>query len=104
MGAFARFQKRVADSLERGIEKFYRPVLALASAHRYTTICLFFALAMAGLGYHKSGAIGFVDMPKVERYRISAYLSMIDNTPFEETDKQIMTLFEEQRKFIFKLV
>ena len=44
---------------------------------------------MAGIGYHKSGAIGFVDMPKVERYRISAYLSMIDNTPFEETDKQI---------------
>ncbi|MEN8772271.1 MAG: efflux RND transporter permease subunit [Akkermansiaceae bacterium] len=89
MGPFAKFQKYVADSLERGIEKFYRPVLALAARHRYTTICLFFALAMAGLGYHKSGAIGFVDMPKVERYRISAYLSMIDNTPFEETDKQI---------------
>ena len=28
-------------------------------------------------------------MPKVERYRISAYLSMIDNTPFEETNSQI---------------
>jgi multidrug efflux pump subunit AcrB len=79
----------VADSLERGINKFYRPALALASKHRYTTICIFFALAMAGLGYHRSGAIGFVDMPKVERYRISAYLSMIDNTPFEETEKQI---------------
>jgi multidrug efflux pump subunit AcrB len=89
MGGFARFQKWVADSLERAIEKFYRPVLALASKYRYTTIALFFALAMAGFGYHKSGEIGFVDMPKVERYRISAYLSMIDNTPFEETDSQI---------------
>ena len=89
MGGFARFQKWVADSLERAIEKFYRPVLALASKYRYTTIALFFALAMAGFGYHKSGKIGFVDMPKVERYRISAYLSMIDNTPFEETDRQI---------------
>ncbi|MEN8680801.1 MAG: efflux RND transporter permease subunit [Akkermansiaceae bacterium] len=89
MGGFARFQKWVADSLERAIEKFYRPVLALASKYRYTTIALFFALAMAGFGYHKSGEIGFVDMPKVERYRISAYLSMIDNTPFEETDRQI---------------
>ncbi|HAN82162.1 MAG TPA: AcrB/AcrD/AcrF family protein [Verrucomicrobiales bacterium] len=89
MSSFARFQKWVADSLERGINKFYRPALALASKHRYTTICIFFALAMAGLGYHRSGAIGFVDMPKVERYRISAYLSMIDNTPFEETEKQI---------------
>lgn len=89
MGRFARFQKWVADSLERAIEEFYRPVLALASKYRYTTIALFFALAMAGFGYHKSGEIGFVDMPKVERYRISAYLSMIDNTPFEETDRQI---------------
>ena len=89
MSSFARFQKWVADSLERGINKFYRPALALASKHRYTTICIFFALAMAGLGYHRSGAIGFVDLPKVERYRISAYLSMIDNTPFEETEKQI---------------
>jgi multidrug efflux pump subunit AcrB len=89
MGGFARFQKWVADSLERAIEEFYRPVLALASKYRYTTIALFFALAMAGFGYHKSGEIGFVDMPKVERYRISAYLSMIDNTPFEETDRQI---------------
>ena len=89
MSSFARFQKWVADSLERGINKFYRPALALASRHRYTTICIFFALAMAGLGYHRSCAIGFVDMPKVERYRISANLSMIDNTPFQETEKQI---------------
>jgi len=94
MSSFARFQKWVADSLERGIDKFYRPTLALASKHRYTTICLFFALAMAGLGYHRSGAIGFVDMPTVERYRISAYLNMIDNTPFEETEKQITFIAE----------
>ncbi len=89
MGGFARFQKFIADSLEKFIERFYRPVLALAVNHRYATICLFFALAMAGLGYHKSGKMGFVDMPKIERYRISAYLSMVDNTPFEETEKQI---------------
>jgi multidrug efflux pump subunit AcrB len=89
MGGFARFQKFIADSLEKFIERFYRPVLAFAVNHRYATICLFFALAMAGLGYHKSGKMGFVDMPKIERYRISAYLSMVDNTPFAETEKQI---------------
>ncbi len=89
MGLFARFQKKIADSLELLIEKVYRPFLKLAAYHRYTTICLFIALAMAGVGYFKSGAMGFVDMPKVERYRISAYLSMVDNTPFAETQKQI---------------
>ena len=89
MGRFARFQKVIADSLERFIEKFYRPILKVAATHRYTTICLFLALALVGLGYHQSGKMGFVDMPKIERYRISAYLSMTDNTPFEETEKQI---------------
>lgn len=89
MGLFSRFQKRIADSLEHFIEKIYQPVLHFAVHHRYTTMCAFFALAMAGVGYHKSGAMGFVDMPKVERYRISAYLSMVDNTPFAETDKHI---------------
>ena len=89
MGSFARFQKGIADSLERFIKKIYRPILAFSVNHRYSTICIFFALAMAGLGYHKSGAMGFVDMPNIERYRISTYLSMIDNTPFEETDQQI---------------
>ena len=89
MGLFSRFQKRIADSLEKFIEKIYRPVLHFAVHHRYTTMCAFFALALAGVGYHKSGAMGFVDMPKVERYRISAYLSMVDNTPFAETDKHI---------------
>ena len=89
MGLFSRFQKRIADSLEKIIDKIYRPVLHFAVHHRYTTMCAFFALALAGVGYHKSGAMGFVDMPKVERYRISAYLSMVDNTPFAETDKHI---------------
>lgn len=89
MGIFARLQKGIADSLERFIEKYYGPALGFAVKHRYTTICLFFALAMAGIGYHKSGAMGFVDMPTIERYRITSYLSMVDNTPFEETVEQI---------------
>lgn len=89
MGIFAKLQKGIADSLERFIEKYYGPALGFAVKHRYTTICLFFALAMAGIGYHKSGAMGFVDMPTIERYRITSYLSMVDNTPFEETVEQI---------------
>lgn len=89
MGSFAGFQKRIADALERFIDLIYKPILKKATDHRYATICLFFAIAMAGLGYHKSGQMGFVAMPSIERYRISAYLEMVDNTPFEETDKQI---------------
>jgi multidrug efflux pump subunit AcrB len=89
LGRFARFQKAVADALERFVQKIYKPILGFATSHRYTTICVFLALALASFGYHRSGKMGFVDMPKIEKYRITAYLNMFDNTSFEETDAQI---------------
>jgi multidrug efflux pump subunit AcrB len=94
LGGFARFQKKIADSLEVFVQKVYRPVLTTATHHRYTTLALFLALALAGFGYHQGGKIGFVDMPKIERYRITAYLSMVDNTPFAETDEKLLHIVD----------
>ncbi|YCM45815.1 efflux RND transporter permease subunit [Verrucomicrobiaceae bacterium 227] len=104
MGVFARFQKRIADGLETFIEKVYQPILRFSVNHRYATTCLFFALAMAGWGIHKSGKMGFVSMPNIERYRISAYLSMVDNTPYEETDKQITHITRCARELKSELI
>jgi len=89
MGPFARFQKRIADGLETFVEKIYQPALRFSVDHRYATTSFFFALAMVSFGIHKSGEMGFVSMPTIERYRISAHLNMVDNTPFEETDGYI---------------
>jgi len=90
VSGFFRFQKAIADALERFVDKIYRPVLALSSKHRYTTLALFLAIALAGFGYQRSGKMGFVDMPKIEKYRITAYLGMVDNTSFEETDQNLL--------------
>jgi len=104
MGAFASFQKKIADSLERFIVVFYQPVLNLAVRNRYATLCIFFALGMIGIGIHKSGRLGFTSMPSIERYRISAYLEMLDNTPFEETDQNIQYIEQCARELKAELI
>ncbi len=86
---FSRFQKAIADGLERSIEKFYAPLLRLAAEHRYTTVAIFGALALAAIGVHRGGHLGFVAIPTIERYIINARIDMLDNTPFEETDQHV---------------
>ncbi|MEP4808495.1 MAG: efflux RND transporter permease subunit, partial [Luteolibacter sp.] len=81
-----RFQKRIADSLERFVEKIYEPTLRIATHHRYITLALFFAVGMASLGYFTSGKMGFVNMPSIDRNRIFAMVRMADDTKVEVTE------------------
>lgn len=104
LGTFAAFQKKIADALEKFIVVVYQPILKFATSHRYATICLFFAIAMVGIGIHKSGKLGFTNMPSIERYRISAYLEMLNNTPYEETDKQIQHIEQCARELKEELI
>ncbi|MBB5350528.1 multidrug efflux pump subunit AcrB [Haloferula luteola] len=89
LGPFARFQKSIADGLETFIERFYRPSLESATRHRYTTIAVFLAIAMCSFGLVKSGRLGFVNMPAMDRNRITARIQMPRDTPIETTDKRV---------------
>ena len=57
--------------------------------HRYTTLAVFFAVGMASLGYFSSGALGFVNMPSIDRNRINAQVQMPRDTPVEVTDVRV---------------
>ena len=83
---FERFQKRIADSLERFVERFYGPSLRLATRHRYITLSLFLAVGMASVGYFTSGKMGFVNMPSIDRNRIVAVVRMPADAQVAETD------------------
>ena len=89
LGPFARFQKSIADGLEAFIERFYRPSLEIATRHRYTTIAVFFAVAMCSFGLVKSGRLGFVNMPSMDRNRIISQVKMPRDTPLEITDARV---------------
>jgi multidrug efflux pump subunit AcrB len=89
MGPFARFQKHIADGLEKFVDRFYEPSLRFTTRHRYTTLAAFVALAMASLGYFSSGKLGFVNMPSIDRNRINAQIQMPRDTPVEVTDERV---------------
>lgn len=83
-----RFQKRIADSLERFVEKFYAPSLGFATKHRYVTLSLFVAVGLASIGYFSSGRMGFVNMPSIDRNRIFAMVQMPQDTKVEVTEER----------------
>jgi multidrug efflux pump subunit AcrB len=89
MGPIARFQKRIADGLESFVFRVYEPALRFLTRHRYTTLMVFFALGMGALGYFKSGRLGFVNMPSIDRNRIIAQVQMPRDTPVEKTDRRV---------------
>ncbi|MGE9268590.1 MAG: efflux RND transporter permease subunit [Verrucomicrobiales bacterium] len=98
LGFFARFQKGIADGLESLIERWYRPLLDIATRHRYTTLIVFFGLALLAAGLWKGDKLGFVAMPEIESNKISARLEMADDTPWEETDARVLKITAELEK------
>ncbi len=86
LGFFSRIQKRIADGLEWFVEHVYTPTLAFAVNHRYSVVTVFLAMAMLMFGYAKSGRLGFVSTPTVDRTRITASIDFPTDTPLETTD------------------
>ena len=104
LGFFSRFQKFVADGLERAVEKFYAPSLQFAVNHRYSTIAVFFALGSLAVGLHKGGKFGFIAFPTIERNVIRSNVEMYGNTPFEETDEAVLFICEKARELQAELI
>ena len=98
---FARFQKRIADGLERFIEGYFQPLIRFTTRHRYSTCCLFFAFAMASVALIKSGRLGFVTMPNIEKNRLYANINMPRDAKVADTDvlvKQAERAADQLRK------
>jgi multidrug efflux pump subunit AcrB len=85
-GAFARFQKKIADGLEYFIYHYFRPVVVFTTNHRYSTMCVFVSLAIASVALIKSGRLGFVSMPTIEKNRILANITMPRESQVKDTE------------------
>ncbi|MEM9079220.1 MAG: efflux RND transporter permease subunit [Verrucomicrobiota bacterium] len=94
LGPFARFQRNFSRSLEHFVEKFFQPALRKALHHRYLTLSLFLTIAMIFAGYVRSGKLGFVNLPSIDRDMINVYIQMPDETPMEETDELVRKLYQ----------
>lgn len=101
LNIFERFQKRIADSLESFVDKFYDPLLRLCTRHRYTTLALFLAAGLASIGYFSSGKMGFVNMPSIDSNRITAMIRMPSDAKVGITDirtQQVVAALDQVKK------
>nr|VFK62739.1 MAG: Multidrug efflux pump subunit AcrB [Candidatus Kentron sp. TUN] len=80
---------RVADSLERGIHTFYRPLLARALARRFLTFSLFVGISFILFSFVLSGRYGFTFFPRVQSEVARATLTMPLGTPVETTTRHV---------------
>ncbi len=99
--AFERFQKSIADGLEKFVDSVYDPALRFTTRHRYSTLAGFLALGMASVGILTSGRLGFVNMPAIDQNRINARVQMPSDTPVRITDErvqQVAAAVEQLRK------
>lgn len=87
--AFARFQERIANGLERFVEKVYRPTLNWSVRHRVTVLSGFVMMGLLMAGYCMGGRMGFASFPSVDRQRITTMLSLPGDTPLETTHRYV---------------
>ncbi|MBT8421075.1 MAG: efflux RND transporter permease subunit [Gammaproteobacteria bacterium] len=95
--ALARTQRRIADGLERGIERFYRPLLIRALNRRLLTLALFVGVSFFLLSFVFSGRYGFVFFPRVQSEVARATLIMPTGTAVEVTIGHVTHILEQAR-------
>ncbi|EDY84675.1 RND transporter, HAE1/HME family, permease protein [Verrucomicrobiia bacterium DG1235] len=97
---FSRMQRAISDGLERFIETRYRPIITFAVKWRYYTLSTFILFLVIAIALPVSGVIRFVFFPSVPSDYLSMGLTMIEGTPFSETEralKRIEDALEEIR-------
>ncbi|NVK88880.1 MAG: efflux RND transporter permease subunit, partial [Gammaproteobacteria bacterium] len=80
-------QQAISRSLEKFIENYYQPLLALAMKWRYVTIAIMITMLMVVAGFVVSGKTKFIFFPRVESEIATATLVMPTGTAFESTDR-----------------
>ena len=89
IGWLRRQQRKIADGLERFVEKRYRPLLNFCMTHRYSTVATFVGLLLITGALLGSKHIAFVFFPNVPSDYIVARLAMPEGTPVELTEAAV---------------
>ncbi|MDA7632834.1 efflux RND transporter permease subunit [bacterium] len=86
---FLRFQDRIARGLELFVQRVYQPILETCVRRRALVAAVFAAMALVMAGYCQGGRLGFVSMPSVDRLKVTAYLSLSNDTTIENTHRYV---------------
>lgn len=97
-GRFSRMQASFADGFERAILRYYQPLLGLALRHRLSTLSIFSGIFILILALVFSGWTQFVFFPRIQSDTARARLTMPAGTPFEVTDRAVVSMVDAARK------
>ncbi len=86
---FLRIQRLIADSLEKFVEKVYKPCLEVALNHRYLTLSLFVATLAIVWSLVLTNRIPSSNFPRIPSDQVTIRLSMPSGTLFAVTDDHI---------------
>ena len=95
---FERFQQRFADGFERTILKYYQPLLAKVLRNKLTTLSFFTAVFVLIIVLVMSGWSRFVFFPRVPSVTVRANLTLPVGTPFEVTNKYVISMSDKAEK------
>ena len=87
-------QKKFADSLEWGIAHIYRPILAVASLHRYATLAIFVGIALVICSYSFSGRLSMIYFPPIDSEIATSRLVMPQGTAYDVTERKMQIMIQ----------
>lgn len=86
---FSVWQQNFADGFERGIFKYYQPILKKAIDNRLTTLALFVGTFILILAFITSGWTKFVFFPRIASETARANLTMPVGTSYDVVDRYV---------------
>ncbi|GGF63180.1 acriflavin resistance protein [Terasakiella brassicae] len=95
---FEHYQQKFADGFERAILKYYRPILDVCLNNKLTTLLSFLSIFCILIALILSGWTKFTFFPRIPSETVRVTLTMPAGTPFEVTNRHILTLSENAKK------
>lgn len=95
---FEKYQQKFADGFERAILKYYRPVLDVCLNNKLTTLLSFLSIFCILIALILSGWTKFTFFPRIPSETVRVTLTMPAGTPFEVTNRHILTLSKNAEK------
>ena len=92
LNILSRVQRSIADALEEGINRFYRPLLERALEHRYLTLCIFLGVLAIMWSLVQTNRIESSFWPRIPRDQVTIRLNMPAGTPFEVTHSHVQRM------------
>jgi multidrug efflux pump subunit AcrB len=98
LGLLQRIQRRIADGLENGVRKYYRPLLSWALSWRYLMLTIFITALLIILGIVLSGRYHYTFFPRIQSETAKATLQMPQGTPVEVTANHLQHITEKAKQ------